>query len=108
MSFPEAFEKLSHGEPTWFAGQKGKVFVTCSDHHHDDRLGFWCPAPPGTQEALVSSDADRFFVPPYVGGKGWVGVRLDITNIDWDEIAEIVQDAYRLVATKRLVAQLDS
>ena len=73
MSFPGVSEKLSHGEPTWFAK---KVFVMVSDHHHDDRVGFWCPAPPGAQEAFVGSDPERFFVPPYVGGKGWLGVRL--------------------------------
>jgi hypothetical protein len=108
MTLPEAVEKLSHAEPTWFAGEKGKVFVMCSDHHHDDRLGFWCPAPPGAQEALVGSDPERFFVPPYVGGKGWVGVRLDVESVDWDEIAEIVVDAYRLVARKGLIARLEA
>ncbi len=105
LSFPGATEKLSHGEPTWFAK---KVFVTLSDHHHDDRVGFWAPAPPGAQEALTQSDPERFFVPKYVGGKGWVGVRLDVPNLDWDEIAEIVEDAYRQVAPKRLIAELDA
>lgn len=107
LSFPEATERLSHAEPTWFVRGK-KVFVMFSDHHHDDRVGFWCPAPPGAQEAYVGSDPERFFRPPYVGGKGWLGVRLDVPRVDWDEIAEIVEEAYRMVAPKRLVAELDT
>jgi hypothetical protein len=102
LALPEATEKLSHGEPTWFAG---KVFATLSDHHHDDRLGFWCAAPPGEQEALVQSHPDRFFRPPYVGGRGWIGVYLDIAQ-DWNEITELVEESFRLVAPKRLVALL--
>jgi len=107
LSYPEATERLSHAEPTWFVLGK-KVFVTFSDHHHDDRVGFWAPAPPGAQEALVGSDPERFFVPKYVGGKGWVGVRLDVPDTDWDEIAEIVEDAYRMVAPRKLIAELDA
>jgi hypothetical protein len=98
---PEATERLSHGEPTWFVGGK-RSFVTFADHHHDDRLAFWCAAPPGAQEALVAADPERFFVPPYVGHRGWLGVRLDVPT-DWDEIAELVADAYRTVAPKRLL-----
>lgn len=107
LAFPEATERLSHAEPTWFVRGK-KVFVMLSDHHHDDRVGFWAPAPPGAQEALTRSDPERFFVPPYVGGKGWVGVRLDVPDIDWEEIEEIVEDAYRMVAPKRLIAKLEA
>jgi hypothetical protein len=69
---------------------------------------FWCAAPPGVQEALVGSDPGRFFRPPYVGGRGWLGVYLDVPGVDWDEIAEIVADAYREVAPKRLAAVLDA
>jgi hypothetical protein len=97
---------LSHGEPTWFVRGK-KTFVSFADHHHDDRLALWCAAPPGGQQAMVASDPERFFVPPYVGGRGWLGVYLDVP-VDWDEIAEIVEDAYRTVAPKRLVQELDS
>jgi len=104
LAMPEATEKLSHGEPTWFAG---KVFVMLSNHHHDDRLGFWCAAPPGEQEALVQSHPDRFFRPPYVGGRGWLGVYLDVPQ-DWDEIAEIVEESYRLVAPNTLLEQLEA
>jgi hypothetical protein len=104
MALPEVTEKVSHGEPTWFVK---KSFVTFADHHHDDRLAFWCAAPPGAQEELVAADPGRFFRPPYVGGRGWLGVYLDVPDVDWTEIAEIVTDAYRQVAPKRLVARLD-
>jgi hypothetical protein len=106
LSMPEATERLSHGEPTWFVRDK-KVFVSYADHHHDDRLGFWCAAPEGVQELLVEGEPESFFRPPYVGGRGWLGVYLDV-DVDWDRVAEIVEDAYRESAPKRLVAQLDS
>jgi hypothetical protein len=104
LALPEATEKISHGEPTWFVR---KVFVTFAGHHHDDRTAFWCAAPPGVQEALVGSDPQRFFRPPYVGGRGWLGVYLDVPGVDWAEIAEIVAEAYRTVAPKRLAALVD-
>jgi hypothetical protein len=106
LSMPEATERLSHGEPTWFVRGK-KTFVTYADHHHDDRLAFWCAAPDGVQAEMVSAEPDRFFVPPYVGARGWLGVRLDIST-DWAEIAEIVREAYRHVAPRTLAALLDS
>jgi hypothetical protein len=106
LALPETTERLSHGEPTWFVRGK-KTFVMYANHHHDDRLGFWCAAPDGAQEALVGSDPERFFVPPYVGHRGWLGVRLDVP-VDWDQIADLVADAYRVVAPKGLVAALDA
>ncbi|HKN99886.1 MAG TPA: MmcQ/YjbR family DNA-binding protein [Pseudonocardiaceae bacterium] len=105
LALPETTERLSHGEPTWFVRDK-KTFVMYADHHHDDRLGFWCAASPGVQEALLASRPDRYFYPPYVGHRGWLGVRLDVP-VDWTEIGELVADAYRCIAPKRLVAQLD-
>ena len=106
LALPETTERLSHGEPTWFVRDK-KTFVTYADHHHDDRLGFWCAAPDGAQGAMVASEPDRFFRPPYVGHRGWLGVYLDVP-VEWDEIADIVEDAYRMVAPKKLVAELDA
>ncbi|MFE3188135.1 MmcQ/YjbR family DNA-binding protein [Nocardia sp. NPDC059240] len=103
---PEVTEKVSHGEPAWFAGGK-KMFVMFADHHHDERRGFWCAAPAGVQQELVETEPQRFFRPPYVGHRGWLGVYLDVA-VDWDEIGEIVEDAYREVATKKLLAALDS
>jgi hypothetical protein len=107
LDFPEATEKLSHGEPTWFVRDK-KVFVMFDDHHHGaDHIAIWCPAPPGVQGALVDEEPDRFFVPPYVGPRGWIGVRLDV-EVDWDEVAGIAADSYRMVAPKKLIAELDA
>ena len=106
LGLPEVTERLSHGEPTWFVRGR-KTFVTYANRHHDDVLGFWCAAPPGAQDAYVADDPERYFVPPYVGGRGWLGVRLDVA-VDWAEIGEIVTDAYRTVAPKGLVAALDA
>ena len=106
LALPEVTERLSHGECTWFVRDK-KVFVQMSDHHHDDRLGFWCAAPAGVQAELVEQEPDRFFRPPYVGAKGWLGVYLDVADLDWTEIAAIVRDAYRMIAPAKLVAQFD-
>lgn len=103
LALPEAAEKLSHGEPTWFVR---KVFVMFANRHHDDRVGFWCAAPPGAQEEMIAADPTKYFRPPYVGHRGWLGVYLDVP-VDWTEIAEIVTDAYRTVAPKRLLALLD-
>jgi hypothetical protein len=106
LSLPETTERVSHGEPSWFVRER-KQFVTLANKHHDDRVGFWCAAPPGVQEALIGSDATKFFRPPYVGHRGWLGVYLDVEQ-DWDELTEIVIDAYRQVAPKTLVARLES
>lgn len=97
LALPEATERLSHGEPTWFVRDK-KVFVTFANNHHGDgRIAFWCAAPAGAQEAMVDSDPVRFFRPPYVGHRGWLGVRVDV-EVDWDEVEAIVRDAYAMVA----------
>ena len=107
MALPEADERVSHGEPTWFAG-KGKVFATLDNHHHGSpHLSVWLPQPLGAQEALIDADAARFFRPPYVGVSGWVGVVLD-TKPDWDVIASLVRDAYLHVATNKLRAKLSA
>jgi hypothetical protein len=107
LALPEAKEKLSHGEPTWFAGS-GKVFAMVDDHHHGaPHFSLWLPAPPGAQQALVASDPDRYFRPPYVGHRGWVGVVLD-GRPAWSVVQALVEDAYRHVAARRLVAQLDA
>jgi hypothetical protein len=107
LALPGATERLSHGEPTWFIGGK-KTFVMFADHHHDDRLAFWCAAPVGAQEMLVAADPERFFRPPYVGVRGWIGVYLDVPNVDWAEIADLIADAYCEVAPKRLMAEAEA
>ncbi len=108
MRLPEVTERPSHGAPTWFVRDK-KVFVTLWEggHHGIDFPQLWCAAPPGAQEELVETEPDRFFRPPYVGCRGWLGVRLD-TGIDGDELAAICEEAYRVIASKRLVAVLDA
>jgi len=106
LALTEVTERLSHGEATWFVGGR-MSFVTTADHHHDDRVAFWCAAEDGVQEALVATAPERFFRPPYLGHRGWLGVWLDVPQ-DWDEIAALVADAYRSVAPTRLAAVLDS
>jgi hypothetical protein len=106
LALPEVTERPSHGEAAWFV-RDSKLFVSYADHHHDDRLGFWCAAPPGAQQELVAESPGSYFVPPYVGGRGWLGVWLDVP-VDWTVIAELVQDAYRAVAPRTLAARLDA
>jgi hypothetical protein len=107
MAYPRTEERLSHGEPTWFAGGR-KSFVMYADHHHDDREAFWAAAPDGVQESLVREEPARYFRPPYVGTRGWVGVYLDVAAVDWARVEGIVDDAWRSVAGARLVALLDA
>lgn len=107
LALPETTERLSHGAPTFFIRGK-KTFVMYLDNHHDDgRLALWCAAPEGVQAELVESEPERFFRPPYVGHRGWIGVRLD-RDVDWEEVAGIARDAYRHVAPRTLVARLDA
>lgn len=107
-ALPEVTERPSHGAPTWFIRDK-KAFVTLwrDGHHHNEFPHLWCAAPPGAQEELVAAAPARFFRPPYVGGRGWLGVRLD-GQVDWEEVDELCRDAYRTVAPARLVAMLDA
>jgi hypothetical protein len=106
-SFPEVTERPSHSAPTFFVRDKKTFVMAWIDGHHDHHFPhLWCAAPAGAQEAMVASEPTRFFRPPYVGHRGWLGVRLDV-DLDWNEIAEICEDAYRAVAPKTLVARLD-
>jgi hypothetical protein len=98
LAHPNVTERLSHGEPAWFVGGK-RQFVTLADHHHDDRFAFWAAAPAEAQEILIENDPVRYFRPPYVGHRGWIGVYLDVP-IDWDEIAQRVTEAYSTVARR--------
>jgi hypothetical protein len=101
LSLPETNERLSHGQPTFFIRDK-KTFVMYLDNHHDDgRLALWCAAPEGMQNALVAGAPEHYFVPPYVGHRGWIGVRLD-RDLDWNEIAGAIEEAYLTVAPRKL------
>jgi predicted DNA-binding protein (MmcQ/YjbR family) len=97
LALPEAAEKEAWGEPTWRV--RDKIFAMA--RRGDGCPSLWCKAPPGSQMVLVGADPERFFVPPYVGHKGWVGMRLD-GGPDWDEVALLVRRSYRLTAPKRL------
>lgn len=102
---PEVSERVSHGAVTFFVRGKRTVCYLTDDHHGDGRLAVICAAPPGVQQEVVASDPERFFRPPYVGHRGWIGLRLDISP-DWDEVAQVVVESYRCVAPKTLVRQL--
>lgn len=102
LALPEAEEKLfgGHTHPTFRV--RDKIFVMIAGDANDE---MWCKAPPGAQDVLVSADPERFFKPPYVGPKGWVGVRLGVDPI-WEHIEDLVRDSYRMTAPKRLASQL--
>ena len=107
LALPETTERLSHGAPTFFIRGKTTFVMFHDDHHGDGRLAIWCAAPAGAQEAMVAAEPEGFFRPAYVGHRGWLGMRLD-RDLDWDEVAEVVEDAYRTVAPKKLVSELDA
>jgi hypothetical protein len=94
LALPGVEERLSHGEPAWFV--KDRSFATTADHHHDDRVAVWLAAPGGRQESLVETDPERFFRPPYVGVRGWLGVYLDVP-VDWGELAALIAAAHATV-----------
>jgi len=100
LALPGCEERASHGSPGFFADRQ---FVMLWPHgHHDDHFPhLWCAAPPGVQEELTGTEPDRFFRPPYVGHRGWIGVRL-AGDVDWDEVAAICRDAHGVVAPARL------
>ena len=104
LALPETSERLSHGQPTFFIGGKRSFVMYLDNHHGDGRLALWCAAPEGMQDMLVSAAPEHYFVPPYVGHRGWLGVRLD-RAIEPDELAGIVEDAFVTVAPKRLLVQ---
>lgn len=105
LSLPEASERESHGAPAFFA-TKQFVMLWPRGHHDHDFAHLWCAAPAGAQEALIRSNPDRFFYPPYVGHRGWIGVRLD-GELDVEEIEALCVEAYRCVANKRQLALLE-
>ena len=104
--FPEVSIRPSHQTPTFFIREKKVLCHLWENHHGDERLALWCPAQPGVQTELTEREPNRFFVPPYVGHRGWIGVRLDV-DVDWDEVAGIIDEAYRMAAPKTLIKQLD-
>ena len=101
LALPDATEKQAWGDPTWRV--RDRIFAMLK--RGDGRSSVWLKAPEGAQEVLVGADPARFFRPPYVGHKGWVGIRLD-REPDWDEVARQVRRSYRLIAPKRLAGQV--
>jgi hypothetical protein len=102
LSLPETSERPSHGEPTFFVREKRSFASVWDSHHGDGRFALICAALAGMQSTLVEADPERFFVPAYVGHRGWIGVRLD-RGFERDEIAGILEDAYAEVAPPKLV-----
>lgn len=108
LSLPEAHEVEAWGEPTFRVKNKLFAMHASSDTHHGDgREGVWIKSAHVTQDMLVRADPKRYFVPPYVGKSGWVGAYID-RGVDWEIVADLLRDAYRLTAPKKLVAQLDA
>jgi hypothetical protein len=105
LALPETSERPSHGHPAFFIRDKRSFLMVLNDHHGDNRFALWCAAEDGVQEMLVEADPERFFRPPYVGHRGWLGVRLD-RGIHWDELAGIVEDAYAEVAPPKLLEKV--
>ncbi|HEY1387136.1 MAG TPA: MmcQ/YjbR family DNA-binding protein [Ktedonobacterales bacterium] len=104
LALPEASEEGGVGNPTFKV--RGKIFAM--RHPQDGRMSVWLKAPPGAQGALIHTSPQVFFVPPYVGHHGWVGAWLDLGfDLDWEQLAELLEDSYRMTAPKRLVAQID-
>ncbi|HWJ30828.1 MAG TPA: MmcQ/YjbR family DNA-binding protein [Gaiellaceae bacterium] len=105
LRFPEAEEAGGVGNPSFKV--RGKIFAMRHSLHGVERWSVWFKAPAGVQQLVVGDDPTRFFVPPYVGSKGWIGAYLDVEQ-DWEELADFVEESYRMTAPKRLVAQLGS
>jgi hypothetical protein len=99
LALPEAWEKFSHGEPTWFVGKK--VFAMFSNNHHNDgHIAVTAPAPIGVQEMLIKKSPEKFYRPPYVGVRGWVGIELD--EVSDEELTFHIHEAWRLIAPDKL------
>ena len=106
LALPEAHEVEAWGTPTFRVRNKlFAMYAGADSHHGDGRAGVWCKAAPGNQALMVRDAPDRFFVPPYVGPSGWIGVWLD-GDTDWKDLAELLRDSWRLTAPKRLLARL--
>ena len=106
LALPESHEVEAWGEPTFRVRNKlFAMYASASTHHGSGRAAVWLKAGPGNQGLMVQANPKRFFVPPYVGPSGWVGVWLD-GPVDWGELRDLLCDSYRLVAPKRLSAAL--
>jgi predicted DNA-binding protein (MmcQ/YjbR family) len=102
LALPDAVEAGGVGDPTFKVREK----MFAMRHPMNGRESLWCKAPKGLQEVIVGSDPEHYFVPPYVGHHGWIGVWLD-QEVDWEQVAELIEDSYRMTASKRQIALLD-
>ena len=105
LALPEATEKLTWEETPTFRVREKIFAMFAGDRERSGRPALWCKAPPGAQQALIGGDPTRFFSPPYVGPRGWLGVYLD-GEVDWDGVAALVEESYRMTAPKRLLTRL--
>lgn len=104
MALPETTEKISHGEPTWFV--RKKVFAMFSNNHHNDgHVAVTCPAPLGVQAGLIEESPEKFYKPPYVGGRGWIGI--EVARVDDEELVFHLRAAWLLIAPPKLRATLE-
>lgn len=104
LKLPQTTERLSHGGPAFFVRDKKCFVMFLDDHHEDGRLAIWCAAPVGVQAEMVETEPDRFFRPPYVGHRGWLGVHL--LEVEQHELDAIVLDAFRTVAPPTVLRML--
>jgi hypothetical protein len=110
LALPEVNERQSHGAPCFFIHNRRPLCYYHDDHRGDGRVSLWFPAPPGVQEEMVAAEPERFFKPaPSAAGSfgNWLGVFLDTSEIDWREIAALLEEAYRTVGPKKLIATLE-
>lgn len=106
LALPEAHEVETWSEPTFRVNNKiFAMYAAAANHHGAGREAVWCKAKPVTQDLLLHAEPRRYFKPPYVGSKGWVGIWLDGKSVDWDALEGLLLDAYRMAAPKRLLAQ---
>jgi phosphoribosylglycinamide formyltransferase-1 len=108
-SFPDVETKTigRRGEHRTFLVRKKVIAYYLVDHHGDGRIALWCKAAPGEQSRLVEEDPRRFFIPPYLGPRGWVGVRLDLESVDWAQVAYLARNAYRVTASRAQIARME-
>ncbi len=106
LALAETTEKEAWGRPTFRIRDKKMFAMYMDDHHDDGRLALWLNSSAEVRDMLVDADPERFFVPPYMGPRGWLGLRLD-RKLDWDEVADFIEESYRLAAPKKLAALLD-
>ena len=105
-AFPGVEERASHGAPAFFAGRQF-LHVWPEGHHEDGFPHLWAAAPSGVQDEMTRTEPDRYFRPPYVGGRGWIGLHLD-GDVDWEEVAAVCEEAFRTIAPRKLVVDLDA